>query len=228
MNTPYKKPVWPAPAKVHAYVTTRTGGHSVGKYASFNLAEHVNDKREDVEKNRAQLMQALSLPSLPVWLNQIHSNKVINAAMAEENSAADAAFTFEPNIVCVVKSADCLPILLCDEAGRRVAAIHAGWRGLSAGVIENTVQHFRCARKQILAWLGPAIGPDVYEVGDDVRDAFMAFSPLSANAFKPLGHQYLANIYLLARQRLETLGITQIFGGDACTFTQVLMVVFIK
>ena len=162
------KPNWPAPANVFAASTTRQGGVSQAPFDTFNVAHHVGDSPDDVQKNRVILRETLALPSEPLWLNQTHSNSVSTGG----NCEADAAYTREPNTPLVIMTADCLPILLCDTEGTEVAAIHAGWRGLAHGVIENTLKHFSAKPENILAWLGPAIGPSAFEVGQDVYDAF--------------------------------------------------------
>ncbi|WP_087019082.1 purine nucleoside phosphorylase YfiH [Thaumasiovibrio subtropicus] len=211
-------PEWPAPRNVRALSTTRSGGVSKAPYSSFNLGVHVGDDLMKVEENRRQL--GLSLPSSPYWLNQIHSTHVIdlsNAAFADGPPDADASYTSQRETVALVMTADCLPVLFCDQSGSEVAAAHAGWRGLVDGVLENTVATFSAPAKEILAWLGPAIGPQEFEVGSEVRDAFIAFDAKAALAFTPKGEKWLADIYLLARQRLEALGVSAIYGGNWCT-----------
>lgn len=219
-------PKWPAPANIRAYSTTRHGGRSVGSYASMNLGDHVEDAADAVLSNRAYLARALQLPSEPCWLTQTHSNVVIDVGHSQQiNQRADAAFTTQPALVCVALTADCLPVLICDQRGTQVAAVHAGWRGLAAGIIENTVtalmQRGHGEPGQLLAWLGPAIGPGAFEVSDDVRNAFVKFDRRAKNAFVPIAdHQWLANLYLLAQQRLSKLGVSAIYGGGYCTVTQ--------
>lgn len=215
------KPNWPAPRNIKAYSTTRSGGVSSGAYCSLNLGNHVNDLPENVLKNRALLKQHAQLPQEPAWLEQIHSIDVVTLeGQPLENNRADAAYSKMANQVCTVMTADCLPVLFCSLEGDEVAAAHAGWRGLCDGVLEETVKHFTTPTSHIMAWLGPAIGPEQFEVGDDVRDAFLQHDSAADNAFNPYKPgKYLANIYQLARQRLHALGITQIYGGDYCTFT---------
>ncbi|HCU54320.1 MAG TPA: peptidoglycan editing factor PgeF [Gammaproteobacteria bacterium] len=211
-------PDWPAPSAVHAAVTTRIGGVSLEPYATFNLAAHVGDNPSSVSANRARLRDTLQLPSEPVWLRQVHGVKVIDAGQAGVDPEADGAYTMHSGIVCTVLTADCLPVLLCDRSGTRVAALHAGWRGLVNGVIEAGVKALGLDGHELMAWLGPAIGPTAFEVGAEVRQAFTSHDPQAETAFLPLtGGKYLANIYQLARQRLTTIGIHQIFGGDFCT-----------
>lgn len=215
------KPNWPAPANVQAIQTTRQGGVSLAPYDSLNLAMHVQDAVPAVQQNR-QLLHTL-VPSAPVWLNQVHGTTVLDAALVHGVPDADAAFTSLPNVVCVTMTADCLPVLLCDKAGTVVAAVHAGWRGLCDGVIEATVAKMPVASSELLAWLGPAIGPNAFEVGADVRAQFIQRDAQAALAFKPHADKWLANLYLLAQQRLTALGIKQIYGAginqDFCTYT---------
>lgn len=215
-------PHWDAPASVGALLTTRQGGVSAGPWASFNLASHVGDDPEAVAANRARL--AAKLPSEPCWLEQVHGVDVVvlSAPPAPGSSPprADAAVTRVPGLVCAVLTADCLPILLCDAAGTVVGAAHAGWRGLCAGVIERTLAAMDCPVGQVCAYLGPAIGPRHFEVGDEVRAAFLAADSCAATAF--VAHapgKWLADLPELARQRLAALGVSAIFGGDECTFS---------
>jgi hypothetical protein len=212
-------PDWPAPANVRACVTTRAGGVSRPPYASFNLAAHVGDDPQAVASNRARLRAELALPGEPAWLTQVHGVGVVDAAAeAADRPQADGAFATVPGAVCAVLTADCLPVLLCDRDGTRVAALHAGWRGLSSGVIEAGVRALDVAGGELLAWLGPAIGPLAFEVGAEVRAAFVAGDPAAASAFQPdRSGKFLADIYLLARQRLAGLGVTAVYGGGLCT-----------
>ena len=211
-------PDWPAPANVKALQTTRHGGISQGVYASLNLGDHVKDQPQHVAHNR-QLLSAY-VPSEPVWLNQVHGVRVIDAATAGCIEQADASFTTRKHVVCVTMTADCLPVLLCDQAGSVVAAVHAGWRSLCDGVIEATVQAMPVAGSQLMAWLGPAIGPRAFEVGAEVKAQFIAQHDQAASAFKPHGDKWLGDLYALARQRLNALGIVQIYGGGHCTFNE--------
>lgn len=214
-------PNWPSPANVKALQTTRVGGVSVVPYASLNLGAHVNDDGNTVAHNR-QLLSPY-LPSEPVWVNQVHGIEVIDAAKSGCLENADASFTTKNNVVCVTMTADCLPVLLCDTDGTVVAAVHAGWRGLCDGVIESAVNKMPVQASHILAWLGPAIGPNAFEVGDDVREQFIQKGSQAALAFKPQGDKWLCDMYLIAKQRLNNLGVTQIYGGsineDFCTYT---------
>ncbi len=214
-------PNWPVPANVVALQTTRLGGVSGAPYASLNLGAHVNDDPIAVAKNR-QLLSPY-LPNEPVWVNQVHGIEVIDAAQSACLQNADASFTTKPNVVCVTMTADCLPVLLCDKAGTVVAAVHAGWRGLCDGVIEAAVNKLPVEHSEILAWLGPAIGPNAFEVGSEVMAQFIAKDAQAASAFQTNGNKWLGDIYQIARQRLNYLGVTQIYGGsvneDFCTYT---------
>lgn len=211
-------PEWPTPPWVHACTTTRGGGVSEGSFASLNLAEHVGDEVACVAENRRRLLEALHLPATPLWLQQAHGTIVVDAATAKPGCEADASFATRPGIVCAVLTADCLPLLLCDGGGTRVAAVHAGWRGLLAGVVENGVRAMQRPGAQLLAWLGPAIGHKAFEVGEEVRDAFIAEDTQAAVAFSPSpGGRWLADIYLLARQRLARMQVTAVYGGHWCT-----------
>ncbi|HUW50586.1 MAG TPA: peptidoglycan editing factor PgeF [Sulfuricella sp.] len=220
MNKDWIIPDWPAPANVRALQTTRTGGVSTGAYASLNLGDHVGDDAAVVASNRAILRAAL--PAEPVWLKQVHGNVVADADRAVGIPEADAAVARKADAVCAVMTADCLPLLLCDESGTVVGAAHAGWRGLAGGVIEAAVAAMNVAPVSLLAWLGPAIGPQAFEVGEEVRQAFLAHDPDAHHAFVPRSslteQKWLADIYLLARQRLGLLGVTRVYGGSLCTF----------
>lgn len=217
-------PDWPAPACVHALMTTRAGGASRPPYDSFNLAAHVGDDPAAVQENRRRLLE--HLPAEPLWLTQVHGTAVAQAGHDETGVVADAAVARAPGRVCAVLTADCLPVLLCDERGSVVAAAHAGWRGLVAGVLEETVRSMGIGAARILAWLGPAIGPDAFEVGEEVRQAFIEHDPLAATAFRPalpgtldeLPRKWLADLYALARLRLAGVGVERVHGGGACTW----------
>jgi YfiH family protein len=213
-------PNWPAPANVKTLQTTRYGGISAAPYGTLNLGSHVGDAPHAVARNR-QLLEPL-MPSEPVWLEQVHGTAVANADLASCLPRADACIARHRGAVCVVMTADCLPILLCDEAGTVVGAAHAGWKGLAAGIIEATVKAMEVEPQQLMAWLGPAIGQEAFEVGAEVRAAFIAHQAQAAVAFIAHGEQgkYHADLYLLARQRLQSLGITRIHGGDFCTYQQ--------
>jgi len=215
------RPQWPAPFNVKALQTTRAGGVSKGVYASLNLGAHVQDDPIAVAANRQRL--SAYLPSEPVWVNQVHGINVIDAAASSCLENADAAFSTKPNVVCVTMTADCLPVLICDRQGTAVAAVHAGWRSLCDGVIEATVDKMQVPANEILAWLGPAIGPKKFEVGDEVRSQFMARDTQAELAFVAHGDKWLCNLYLIAQQRLHRMGVTQIYGAgineDFCTYS---------
>jgi YfiH family protein len=209
-------PYWPAPKNVRALQTTRNGGCSVAPYASLNFGDHVGDAPLAVERNR-MLLQPL-LPSEPVWLKQVHGTVVADAGQASCWPQADACITSHSGAVCVVMTADCLPVLMCDEQGCVVGAAHAGWRGLCDGIIEQTVRAMNVPPPSLMAWLGPAIGQQAFEVGEEVRAAFVAQQPEAAAAFAPgISGKWYADIYQLARLRLHALGITHIYGGSLCT-----------
>ncbi len=214
-------PQWPAPAGVRAYVTTRKGGHSGGAFAGFNLGDHVGDEPQAVARNRALLRETLELPAEPAWLQQVHGCAVARPGIGEAVPCADAAFSDVPGDVCAVLTADCLPLLMCDRAGTRVAAVHAGWRGLAAGVVEAALDAMDRPGEEILCWLGPAIGPDAFEVGDEVRREFRASDPGSVEAFAPgADGRWTADLYRLARRRLAARGVAYVGGGDYCTYRQ--------
>lgn len=215
-------PEWPAPANVRACMTTRSGGVSQGPYQSLNLGDHVDDEPQNVVQNRALLSTVLNLPEMPVWLNQVHGTNIVQLPYANAVSPqADGSFSRVAGKVCVVMTADCLPVLLCDKQGTIVAAAHAGWRGLAAGVIENTVKAMAVAPDTLLAWLGPAIGPEAFEVGPEVVTAFVDQDSKARHAFRQTSEQHwLADIYALARLRLQSIGITEISGGGLCTYSE--------
>ncbi len=211
-------PDWPAPARVKSLMTTRAGGVSHAPWASLNLGDHVGDDPAHVAANRARLHR--HLPAEPGWLAQVHSARVVELGR-EPNPEADASFTRTPGQVCAVLTADCLPVLFCDRAGSVVAAAHAGWRGLANGVLEATVAAMQVPPGDILAWMGAAIGPQAFEVGDEVREAFIAQHAEAAAAFVPHAPgKWLADIYRLARIRLDHAGVQAIYGGGRCTFSE--------
>ncbi|MDX1304566.1 peptidoglycan editing factor PgeF [Photobacterium sp.] len=214
-------PDWPAPKNVKAVSTIRKGGCSAAPYDGFNLGLHVGDNAEHVQRNRDFLQQKLELSLAPAWLNQIHSNRVID--LEKPLSAvtdADGSYTQRSGLACAIMTADCLPVLLCDRAGTQVAAVHAGWRGLAGGIIDAALAKFSAPSSEIMAWLGPAIGPTAFEVGGEVREQFMAQDPNAEQAFVAYGDKWLANLYLLATQRLQSYGVTQVYGGEHCTFNE--------
>ncbi|MBS1227321.1 MAG: pgeF [Proteobacteria bacterium] len=218
-NKDFIVPDWPAPPNVRALQTTRQGGVSLPPYASFNLGNHVGDDRLAVAANRARLSEYLA--GDPVWLEQVHGTRVVDAASCSPGdppAQADASFSRAPGAICAVMTADCLPVLFCADDGSVVAAAHAGWRGLLAGVLEETIAAMAVSPGRLLAYLGPAIGPRAFEVGDEVRSAFVAADGATAAAFKPaLPGKWLADLYLLARLRLAMQGVARVYGGAFCT-----------
>lgn len=214
-------PDWPAPDRVRAVSTTRHGGVSQLPYASLNLADHVGDDPACVAENRRRLAVMAGFPAEPAWLEQVHGTTVIAAETGALPVAADAAFTRKAGWPCGVMTADCLPVLLCDRAGTVVAAAHAGWRGLAGGVIGATVARMEAPPLELLAWLGPAIGPKVFEVGEEVRTAFLALDAGHAGCFQPSPTgRWLADLYELARRQLHQLGVPAVYGGEFCTFSE--------
>ena len=210
-------PDWPAPEHVRAYSTTRKDGVSQGAWASLNLATHVKDDPVHVAENRRRLSEALAIPNEPYWLEQVHGTEVVRPELMTTH-CADAAFTQQSDTPCVVMTADCLPVLFCDEQGTAVAATHAGWRGLAAGVLEQTLKCFDDPSK-VMAWMGPAIGPKHFEVGDEVREVFVQQHSQTESAFvesRP-GH-WMTDIFQLAQQRLSAAGVPKIYGGGVCTY----------
>jgi len=208
---------WPAHSRVRTLITTREGGVSAPPYATLNLGQHVGDNPAHVAQNRRLL--TAQLPAEPVWLNQVHGIAVVEAdKVLHEVPEADASISRTPGAVCAVMTADCLPVLLSDVDGTVVGVAHGGWRGLANGVIEKTVAAMGVPGDRLLAYLGPAIGPEAFEVGAEVRDAFIAHDQAAENAFTAiLDHKYLANIYMLARQRLSHVGVETVYGGNFCT-----------
>lgn len=221
MTLRYLEPNWPAPPGVRAVSTLRDSGASTGPYASFNLGLHVGDEEHRVIENRLRLVVELGLPSSPQWLTQVHGHRVIEAGRVAGAPEADAAYTRAAGRVCAVMTADCLPILLCSRDGSAVAAVHAGWKGLAGGVVESAIHAL--GTRELLAWLGPAIGPDAFAVGADVRAAFMALDSGLTAAFRPAGEaKWLADIYQLGRVMLARAGVPRdaIHGGGWCTHGQ--------
>lgn len=221
-------PDWPgAPSNISALSTTRHGGVSRSPYddnkgnGGLNLGMHVGDDPDAVLKNRMRLRSML--PNEPAWLTQVHGTTVLDAYQVVDAPQADASIATRSGVVCVVQTADCLPVLFCDTAGRVVGAAHAGWRGLAGGVLENTVARMRNAgASEVLAWMGPAIGPQCFEVGEDVFEAFVTRDAHMASAFRASDKQgkYLADIYALAKATLAKVGVANVFGGGFCTFTE--------
>lgn len=212
-------PDWPVPAHVRAAQTTRIGGISLPPYDTLNLGLHVDDDPNTVMRNRRRLQRHLQLSVEPTWLTQVHGTDVADAAAGP--TTADASWTDRPGVVCSIMTADCLPALFCDAAGTIVAAAHAGWRGLVNGVLEATVAAMHRPPSKLLAWLGPAIGPDEFEVGDEVRQQFLAADRTSHRCFRPSPQgRWLADLYELARRRLARIGIQGVYGGGFCTVRQ--------
>lgn len=217
----YLYPEWSAPAGVKAVSTTRLAGNSVSPYDSFNLGTHVGDDPDAVLSNRRQLIQELQLPAEPQWMNQVHGKEVVYIAGHNNGvPTADALWTDQPDCVLSVMTADCLPVLLASKNGGVVAAIHGGWRGLVAGIVQHTVKALPVPPTELVAWFGPAIGPQVFEVGEDVVEAFVSIDLRFQPCFTPASQagKYLANIYALGQLCLEDAGVAEIAGGDQCTF----------
>ena len=213
------RPEWPAPANVQAAFTTRQGGVSHGVYQGLNLGLHVADDPQLVVQNRQLLTQQLALPAAPIWLEQVHGTDVLRAETPLATPPqADAAVTTTIGLPLTVMTADCLPVLFCDKAGTVVATAHAGWRGLCAGVLEKTIAAMQVAPDEILAWIGPAIGPSAFEVGDEVKAAFVAHDPQAAAAFVAHQDKWLADLFMLARQRISAAGVSATYGGSQCTY----------
>lgn len=218
-NNNYICPNWPAPSTIKAYTSTRTYGYSAAPFDQFNLALHVEDDPGVVQKNRHKLIKELGLPHEPVWLRQVHGINVINVHdCSDSKPKADAAFAREPNQVCVVLTADCLPVLLCDADGQEVAAIHAGWQGLLAGVIDSTIESLSTPPENILAWLGPAIGPQSFEINEKIRDDYISRDKNNEAAFQLRDQSWYGDLYKLARINLNRYGITRVSGGNFCTY----------
>jgi len=214
-------PDWPAPGRVRAFVTTRAGGVSAGDYASMNLGASSGDEEENVARNRRIVRTHLAAD--PVYLAQVHGNEVADLDLAREagRPRADAAVTGRPGNVAVVLTADCMPVFMADRAGRRAAVAHAGWRGLSGGVLENALKSLRAAPDEVVAWMGPAIGPDAFEVGPEVKEAFEREDAGAGDAFR--SHRpgrFMADLYALARRRLARAGVREVHGGGFCTFNE--------
>lgn len=221
--TDWLRPDWPAPPGVQAVVTTRVGGASHGPYASLNLASHVGDEPAAVAENRRRLRAALDLPAEPAWLAQMYGIHVavLSGTTFQHETQADASVCVGERAVCAILTADCLPVLFCNRARTAVAAAHAGWRGLAAGVLEAAVAALKSPPGDILAWLGPAIGPAAFEVGEEVRAAFLSRQAAAAAAFQPgATGKWHADLYALARLRLAAAGVTAVYGGGWCTHTE--------
>jgi YfiH family protein len=224
VNQPWLVPDWPAPARVRALSTFRWGGHSTGRYASLNLGDHVGDHSAAVAANRQSLVRAAGLAAEPLWLRQTHGTTAANLdeldapVLHTPLPAADAAYTRRPGPICAILTADCVPILLAADAGDLVVAIHAGWRGLAGGIVAATLRHVGAEPQGLMAWIGPCIGPQHYEVGAEVHAALCGPSAAAAAAFRVNARgRYLADLPLLVRQQLSAAGLTRIYGGTECT-----------
>lgn len=227
-SDPYLRADWPAPSNVRAYSTTRIGGNSATPFSQFNLAHHVGDSPDNVSQNRARLLVDLQLQSNPLWLDQIHSSKVVNANCIVDNFAeeitsipvqADASYSTIDNQVCVVMTADCLPILFTSKTGSWVAATHAGWRGLAGGIIQNTISAYTGHSSELIAWMGPAISQAKFEVGTEVKEQFVQINSIYSAAFiKTNNGKYRCDLYAIAKMILTDYQIDS-YGGDFCTFS---------
>lgn len=211
-------PNWPAAKQIKAFASTRGDGFSTGVYQGLNLGTHVGDELTKVEQNRQWLTEQANMPSAPIWLNQTHSTLVeeVNSPTNQVLNA-DGVFTSSQNVVCSAMTADCLPVLLTNVQGTQVAAVHAGWRGLANGIVENAVAKFD---GEVMAWIGPAIGAQVFEVGKDVVDAFVSIEAKAMAAFTPRKQEgkWLADMNQLVTQRLQRAGVNQVFYSELCTF----------
>lgn len=220
MNSAWIRPDWPAPISVRSVSTTRLHGFSEPPYNGLNLGRRTGDDPGAVAHNHRYLVEAAGLPDDVVWLQQVHGTRVVAAHATESEPEADAVWTDCPNVPCGILTADCLPVLFCDRQGTRIAAAHAGWRGLSGGVLEATLDALAVPGEEVMAWLGPAIGPHRFEVGDEVRTAFLEADSGATDAFRQSrpGHWY-ADLYQLAKRRLQARGVDHIHGGGFCTHT---------
>lgn len=216
-------PTWNVPSHIHALSTTRAGGFSQAPFSSLNLGNHVGDDPQAVMQNRTLLQKIAKLPQAPVYLNQIHSTKVVRLPLSEDcDLDADAVYTDQANQVCLVMTADCLPVLFCSQDGSEIAAAHAGWKGLCNGMLEATVAEFKCPTDEINVWLAPAISQAAFQVGEEVVAQFCAIDSQAQEAFIPdpkASGKFLGNLYQIAHQRLAKLGIRNIAGGEYCTYS---------
>jgi YfiH family protein len=210
-------PDWPAPPQVRACVTTRAGGVSLPPYAALNLATHVGDAPDAVAENRRRLVESLDLPTAPRWLSQVHGTQCVDAATTASGVQGDASYALRPGLVCAVLTADCLPVLLCDRAGSRVAAVHAGWRGLRDGVVAAALRRLDCPPRELLAWIGPGIGTDAYVVGAELRRDFLALDHGNASCFEQRADGWHADLAGLAERQLASAGVTSISSSNLCT-----------
>ena len=227
-------PYWPAPSNIRAFTSTRSGGVSLAPFDSLNLGSRTGDELNNIVENRSRLIKSEKIPSEPYWLNQTHSTTVLDISEIQlkpptgmigstERFEADGSYTSQVNQVSVVLTADCMPVLFCSLQGDQVAAAHAGWRGLCHGILEETAKKFQCETNEILVWLGPAISAQKFEVGVEVKRQFEEQDANAHYAFKLIDgkqQKYLADLYMIAKQRLNAIGITQIYGGNYCTYTE--------
>ena len=222
MKIEYITANWPAPKNIFCITTTRVGGVSKNEYSSLNLGGHVKDEESNVDKNRNLLLEELKLPNSPIWLEQIHGSAILSlGTKTPSDNTADAAYTNEVGVVCAVLTADCLPVVFCDQKGKHIAVAHGGWRGLVSGVLENTLQKFPIAHKEIMCWLGPAIGPNKFEVSKELVEEFIEKDTKHYNAFQNQQNgKYLANIYQIAKNILTKKGVTKVYGGEYCTYSE--------
>lgn len=209
---------WPAPPSIRVVTTTRMGGVSEANFAAMNLATHVGDDAQDVAKNRHILREALRLPNEPIWLEQTHSTRCVEVTSEDCNRDVDAAITRQKNQVLAILTGDCLPIVLCDRQGTEIAAIHAGWRGLANGIVDNTIAQLHASPTQCLAWIGPAICGRCYATGAEVLDQFIGRYSFAAQAFTKMNQQWYADLSKLATLILEALGVGAVYPSDVCTF----------
>ncbi len=217
---PYIKANWPVPKHIRAFTTLRPGGYSLGPYLGFNLAQHVGDDPLLIEKNREFLRKDAQLPEKPIWLSQVHGQRVVSRNEACDQEQADGIYTHEKNKICAILTADCLPLLIAEPKGLGVAALHAGWRGLQQNIIGEGLQKLGLAPDNLMAWLGPAIGKQAYTIGPEVRELFLDNDPSLASAFFQDSEQrWHADLYQIARLQLKALGVTQIYAAGDCTYT---------
>lgn len=218
---PYLIPEWPVPKHIKCFTTLRFAGCSQAPYASFNLGDHVGDRTENVLANRQKMYTDWELARPPTWLKQMHGTRVVELSDRPGENQADAVIARSVDQVCAVLTADCLPILLCNDLGCEVAAIHAGWRGLLHGIIEKTVSKLQSSTSSVTGWLGPAISSQAFEVSSNIQQEFTNKNPRNTNAFSTRNNRIYADLYQLARNQLEDLGITEIYGGNYCTFNNI-------
>lgn len=217
----YLIPDWPAPKQIQSCVTLRQGGHSKGNFSSFNLGENCGDEPEALAANRQQLNEDWGWSHSPQWLKQVHGIQVVTSSSDGVVREGDASWTDSKGLPCVVTTADCLPVIFCNQEGTCVAAAHAGWKGLAGGVLESTIAAMKCEPESIMAWMGPAISQKHFEVGPEVRQAFIDHDSQAAQAFIPgQGDRWYGDLYQLAKQRLQAAGVSELYGGGFCTYDE--------